>query len=157
MEPGCGEMFDNPQLLRVHTKAAHSFVICETCGVSMLKKNLVAHARKHEGEQELMRCPHPGCLHSYSKKSNLDTHIRAIHMNLKPYACSHSGCETRFAYSAVRNKHELCSAHVKPVLDGDFETEDSKFRLKSRGGRKRPRLNHVDDLLPRKYRSQLLE
>ncbi|KAG0620709.1 hypothetical protein M758_4G237300 [Ceratodon purpureus] len=157
MEHGCGEIFSSPQLLKIHTKAAHSFVFCGTCGVSMLKRNLVAHARKHEEGQELIRCPHPGCLHSYSKKSNLDTHIRAIHMDLKPYACSHAGCEMRFAYRAVRDKHELCSVHVKLDLEGDFETEDSEFRLTSRGGRKRLMLEHVDDLLPRKYRSHPLE
>ena len=67
MEPGCGESFGNRELLKIHTKAAHSFVFCETCGVSMLKKNLAAHSRKHEGGLELMRCPHPGCLHSYNK------------------------------------------------------------------------------------------
>lgn len=76
MEPGCGEILDNPQLLRTHTKAAHSFAFCETCGVSMLKKNLVSHARKH-GEQELMRCPHPGCLHSYSKVG----HVQVLHLD----------------------------------------------------------------------------
>lgn len=37
-------------------------------------------------------------------------------MNLKPYACSHAGCEMRFAYKAVRDKHEQCSMHAEPVL-----------------------------------------
>lgn len=37
-------------------------------------------------------------------------------MNLKPFDCSHAGCEMRFAYRAVRDKHELCSLHVKPIL-----------------------------------------
>lgn len=130
MEPGCGEIFGSPCQLRMHTKVAHCFVFCETCGVFMAKKSFVAHVQKHEGEQVLMRCPHPGCLHSYNKKSNLDVHIRAVHMSLKPYACTYAGCEMRFAYKAVRDKHEQCSRHVKPVLEGDFEAEDLKF-LKS--------------------------
>lgn len=37
-------------------------------------------------------------------------------MSLKPYACTYAGCEMRFAYKAVRDKHEQCSRHVKPVL-----------------------------------------
>ena len=66
MEAGCGEIFDSLSSLRTHAKVAHCSAFCETCGVPMLKKSLVAHARKHGG-QALMRCPHAGCLHSYNK------------------------------------------------------------------------------------------
>uniref|UniRef100_A0A7I4A9V9 C2H2-type domain-containing protein n=1 Tax=Physcomitrium patens TaxID=3218 RepID=A0A7I4A9V9_PHYPA len=154
VEPGCGEIFDSLSQLKAHIKVAHCYVVCETCGVSMLKNKLKSHTQTHEGVQTLIRCPHPGCVHSYTKKSNLDTHIRVIHQNVKPYDCSHAGCEMRFAYKVVRDKHEKSGVHAQPELGGNFEAEDLEFSLKSRGGRKRLRLNQVDDLLPRKHVSQ---
>jgi general transcription factor IIIA len=157
-EAGCGERFSSTAELRAHSKVAHCYVVCESCGVSVLKTSFKAHARTHDEEQEVLRCPHPGCQRSYNKQSNLNVHIRAVHSKLKPYGCSHAGCEKRFAYKCTRDNHEQSSAHATPVLEeGDFETEDLAFRLNWQGNRKRRRLEHVYDLLPRKWRSQLLE
>ena len=46
------------------------------------------------------------------QKSNLHQHIKAVHLELKPFACSFSGCGMRFAHKHVRDKHEKTGCHV---------------------------------------------
>ena len=67
MEPGCGESFQDLTQLRAHKKISHRYVACEVCGLSMLKRQLKMHNFQHEGEAPCIRCPYPGCLHSYTQ------------------------------------------------------------------------------------------
>ncbi|KAI5319472.1 PREDICTED: mRNAion factor IIIA [Prunus dulcis] len=66
----------------------------------------------------------------YCAKSNLHQHVKAVHLEHKPFVCSFSGCGMRFA-----NKHEKTRGHVYAY--GDFEETDEKFQSRPRGGRKR--------------------
>ncbi|KAH8968480.1 hypothetical protein BDL97_03G129800 [Sphagnum fallax] len=150
LEPGCGETFQGVTELRLHKKASHSSVVCDICGMSMMRTSLKQHLVTHEDETRLFPCSFPGCLHSYTTKSNLNQHVTAVHKELKPYICSHVDCGRQFAYRAVRDRHEMSGLHFPS--QGDFELEDAKFRGMQRGGRKRLFLHSVEDLLRQKKR-----
>lgn len=46
------------------------------------------------------------------QKSNLQQHVKAVHLKKKPFACGFSGCGMRFSFKHVRDKHEKIGAHV---------------------------------------------
>uniref|UniRef100_A0A2N9IQ50 C2H2-type domain-containing protein n=1 Tax=Fagus sylvatica TaxID=28930 RepID=A0A2N9IQ50_FAGSY len=135
-EPGCMKYFANDQCLKAHIQSCHQHITCEICGTKQLKRNIKRHLRIHEDKVSLERikCHYNGCLHTFSTKSNLNQHIKAVHLDLKPFACSFSGCGIRFAHKHVRDKHEK-TCHV--YTPGDFEESDEQFQSRPRGGRKR--------------------
>ncbi|KAL0337867.1 UNVERIFIED_CONTAM: Transcription factor IIIA [Sesamum calycinum] len=116
-EPGCMKYFTNEQCLREHILSCHQYITCDKCGTKQLKKNVKRHMRMHEGT------------------SNLNQHIKAVHMELKPFKCSIPGCHMRFAFKHVRDNHEKSGCHV--YTPGDFVESDEQFRSRPRGGRKR--------------------
>ncbi|XP_060673183.1 transcription factor IIIA isoform X2 [Ziziphus jujuba] len=125
-EPGCMKPFTNEQCLT-----------CEICGTKQLRKNIKRHLRTHDTKDstERVKCNYKGCDHTFSNKSNLQQHVKAVHLKRKPFACGFSGCSMRFSYKHVREKHEKTGAHV--YIHGDFEETDEQFRSRPRGGRKR--------------------
>ncbi|KAK8677490.1 hypothetical protein V6N13_143025 [Hibiscus sabdariffa] len=92
---------------------------CEQCGASFKKP---AHLKQHLQS------------HSLEQKSNLRQHIKAVHEELRPYACSF-GCGMKFSYKHVRDNHEKSGCHV--YTPGDFLESDKLFQSRPRGGRKR--------------------
>jgi hypothetical protein len=38
--------------------------------------------------------------------------VKAVHLDLKPFACSFTGCGMRFAHKHVRDNHEKTGNHV---------------------------------------------
>ena len=46
------------------------------------------------------------------QKSNLRQHVKAVHEEVKPFACSFSGCGMRFSYKHVRDNHEKSGCHT---------------------------------------------
>ncbi|KAL0316711.1 UNVERIFIED_CONTAM: Transcription factor IIIA [Sesamum radiatum] len=101
-----------------------------------LKKNIKRHMRMHEGvSSERIKCSVEGCSLTFSTTSNLNQHIKAVHMELKPFKCSIPGCHMRFAFKHVRDNHEKSGCHV--YTPGDFVESDEQFRSRPRGGRKR--------------------
>ncbi|KAK8579861.1 hypothetical protein V6N12_070165 [Hibiscus sabdariffa] len=124
---------------------------CEYCGICRSKKSLItshilAHhpeALNNEGKEEegvssnqisVSKCDFEECLHTFSTKSNLRQHIKAVHEELRPYACSF-GCGMKFSYKHVRDNHEKSGCHV--YTPGDFLESDKLFQSRPRGGRKR--------------------
>ncbi|KAH7525054.1 hypothetical protein FEM48_Zijuj06G0184300 [Ziziphus jujuba var. spinosa] len=161
-EPGCMKPFTNEQCLKAHLQSYHQHITCEICGTKQLRKNIKRHLRTHDTKDstERVKCNYKGCDHTFSNvsccflncgmgymfivtkaklvfilKSNLQQHVKAVHLKRKPFACGFSGCSMRFSYKHVREKHEKTGAHV--YIHGDFEETDEQFRSRPRGGRKR--------------------
>ncbi|KZV21831.1 transcription factor IIIA-like [Dorcoceras hygrometricum] len=102
--------FSNEQCLKEHLRSCHQYIFCDECGTKQLKKNIKRHLRMHEGVcREQIKCSFSGCTSAFSTRSNLNQHIKAVHMKLKPFTCS----------------------------IGNFEESDEQFRSRPRGGRKR--------------------
>ncbi|GMI91883.1 transcription factor IIIA [Hibiscus trionum] len=136
-EPSCMKYFTNEQCLKAHVQSCHQYVNCQICGAKQLKKNIKRHLQSHESgvASERIKCDFEGCLHTFSTKSNMRQHVKAVHEELKPFACSFSGCGMRFAFKHVRDNHENSARHV--YVPGDFIESDDQFRSRPRGGRKR--------------------
>ncbi|KAM1181011.1 hypothetical protein ACFX14_019968 [Malus domestica] len=136
-EPGCMKHFTNDQCLKVHIQSCHQHTTCEICGAKQLRQNMKRHLLTHEGRGsiERIKCDYKGCLRTFTTKSNLSKHVKAVHLEHKPFVCSFSGCGMRFAYKHVRDNHEKTGCHV--YTHGDFEEADEQFRSRPRGGRKR--------------------
>ncbi|XP_019427364.1 PREDICTED: transcription factor IIIA isoform X1 [Lupinus angustifolius] len=137
LEPGCMKHFTNPKCLKEHINSCHLYTTCDICGTEQLKKNMKRHLRMHEADNssEVFKCVQKDCDCSFSSKSNLHKHEKAVHFKDKPYVCGFSDCGMRFAYKHVRDKHEKTGKHVFTL--GDFEEADAEFRSRPRGGRKR--------------------
>ncbi|KAF5942640.1 hypothetical protein HYC85_020282 [Camellia sinensis] len=132
-EPGCMKNFTNLQCLKAHLQSCHRHITCEVCGTKQLKKNIKRHLRTHEAgcSSERINCNFKGCQHTFSTRSNLHQHEKAVHLELRRFACSITGCGMRFTFKHVRDKHEKSGCH------GDFEESDEQFRSIPRGGQKR--------------------
>ncbi|PKU75991.1 transcription factor IIIA [Dendrobium catenatum] len=137
-EPLCMKPFTNSECLKAHIQSCHKYVKCEICGAQKLRKNFKRHQRAHEGviSKERIKCSFLGCEQSFSKKSNLNKHIKAVHEELRPFRCRTSGCQQRFPYKHVRDNHEKTHVYVQ----GNFFEADEQWRSRPRGGRKRERI-----------------
>ncbi|KAK4346115.1 hypothetical protein RND71_036291 [Anisodus tanguticus] len=137
LEPGCMKHFTNEKCLKEHIESCHQHIVCEICGTKQLKKNIKRHLCTHEEwhVSERIKCEFQDCQHTFSTRSNLSQHIKAVHMEAKPFLCSISGCGMKFAFKHVRDKHEKSGCHV--YTPGDFEEADEIVRSRPRGGRKR--------------------
>ncbi|XP_061367759.1 transcription factor IIIA-like [Gastrolobium bilobum] len=137
LEPGCMKHFTNAQCLKAHINSCHQYVTCDTCGTKQLKKNIKRHLRTHEAgtSSEAFQCEFKGCGCTFSTKSNLRKHEKAVHFQKKPFVCCFPECGMSFAYKHVRDNHEKTGKHVYTL--GDFEAADEEFRSRSRGGMKR--------------------
>ncbi|KAK4485621.1 hypothetical protein RD792_008264 [Penstemon davidsonii] len=136
-EPGCMKFFSNEQCLKDHIQSCHQYIDCDKCGTKQLKKNMKRHLRMHETviSSERIECSFEGCSLTFSTTSNLNQHIKAVHLEIKPYTCSIPGCHMKFAFKHVRDNHEKSRCHV--YTPGDFVESDEQFRSRPRGGRKR--------------------
>ncbi|KAJ9167184.1 hypothetical protein P3X46_021852 [Hevea brasiliensis] len=137
-EPGCMKHFSNAQCLKDHIQSCHRYMTCEICGRKQLKKNFKRHLRTHDAvcwSMKRIRCHFENCCHTFSNKTNLNVHVKAVHLEVRPFTCGFPGCDVRFAYKHVRDKHEQSGCHV--YTPGDFEESDEQFRSRPRGGRKR--------------------
>ncbi|XP_068344526.1 transcription factor IIIA-like [Pyrus communis] len=137
-EPGCMQYFTNEQCFKAHILSSHQHVTCEICGSKKLKRNIKRHLLAHKGgvpAVERIKCSYNGCLQTFSTKSNLTQHVKAVHLEDKPFVCSFSGCGMRFAYKHVRDNHEKTGRHVYAY--GDFVEADEQFQSRPRGGCKR--------------------
>ncbi|KAL1828840.1 hypothetical protein ACET3Z_007252 [Daucus carota] len=136
-DPGCMKYFTNEQCLKAHIQSCHRHITCEFCGTKQLKKNIKRHLLTHDVKppSERMKCSFNDCLHTFSSKSNLNQHIKAVHLQQRPFVCSIHGCGMRFTFKHVKDKHEKSGCHL--YTQGDFVETDEQFRSRPRGGRKR--------------------
>ncbi|KAI5410909.1 transcription factor IIIA [Lathyrus oleraceus] len=137
LEPGCLKHFTNSECLKAHVKSCHQYVTCDTCGTKQLKKNMKRHLRTHEigTSTEPFKCEFKDCDCTFSTKSNLQKHEKAVHLELRRFVCGFPNCGMRFAYKHVRDNHEKTAKHLFTL--GDFEEADEEFRSRPRGGVKR--------------------
>eukprot|EP00258_Populus_trichocarpa_P030688 XP_024446707.1 transcription factor IIIA [Populus trichocarpa] len=138
IEPGCMKHFSNKKCLKAHIQSCHQYINCDICGTKQLRKNIKRHLCTHEpvnGSTERIKCHFKGCQHAFSTKTNLNQHVKAVHLEQRPYVCGFPGCDMRFSYKHVRDKHEKSGLHV--YTPGDFVESDQQFRSRPRGGRKR--------------------
>lgn len=135
-EPGCFKAFSNANCLKEHVQSFHKYIKCEVCGSQQLKKNIKRHQRMHEGfVREKIKCSFEGCEHTFSNKSNLSKHVKAVHQDLRLFGCRTSGCGQKFTYKHVRDNHELTHVHIQ----GDYLGADEQRMSIPKGGRKRQR------------------
>ncbi|KAG0478102.1 hypothetical protein HPP92_012821 [Vanilla planifolia] len=137
-EPGCMKLFINQESLKAHIESCHKYVKCEVCGTQQLKKNIKQHQRTHENfVKTKLKCSFEGCEHTYSRKSNLKKHVEAVHGELRRFSCRTFGCQQKFHYKHVRDKHEKTHSYEQ----GDFLQADEQRLLRPQGGRKRRRID----------------
>jgi hypothetical protein len=84
MDPRCGEVFADVSHVQAHRKLTHCHVICDVCDLFMLRRQLKMHILLHTG----------GAHRISFHKSNLDTHIRAVHMETI-FSSPHMPLETK--------------------------------------------------------------
>ncbi|MCL7034446.1 hypothetical protein MKW94_003695 [Papaver nudicaule] len=107
--------------------------ICQemnVCSTKQLKKNVERHMRAHEneGSSERIKCSFKGCNCTYATKSNLNQHVKVVHLELRPFPCQFPGCGQRFSFKHVR---------ITMRTLRDFVEADEQFQNRPRGGRKR--------------------
>ncbi|KAL1215255.1 Transcription factor IIIA [Cardamine amara subsp. amara] len=136
-EPGCMKYFTNEECLKAHIRSCHQHINCEICGSKLLKKSIKRHLKTHEEDSSLgeFKCEVEGCSSTFSKASNLQKHVKAVHKDIRPFVCGFPDCGMRFAYKHVRNNHENSGCHTYTC--GDFVETDEVFTSRPRGGLKR--------------------
>ncbi|KAH9326240.1 hypothetical protein KI387_006418, partial [Taxus chinensis] len=110
-EPGCLKYFTNAEALKEHLRHNHNRVCCEICGSQQFKNQIKRHMRIHENQTcvKSIACPYERCLHSYTRKSNLNQHTQSAHLGLKPFKCGE--CGKAYAHKSSRDRHEMSGAH----------------------------------------------
>eukprot|EP01083_Nonionella_stella_P234443 825271_1 len=112
----CQEEFSDQSVLNNHSKSVHSnsHIQCERCGkMYMSAVTLAHHMREVHGKvlTEHVQTVHQHrtvcvvCNSSFSNKSNLLQHVRAIHEKLKTFACEREPCQKSFKTKSELNKH----------------------------------------------------
>ncbi|KMZ66951.1 putative Zinc finger protein [Zostera marina] len=150
-EAGCMKSFINNKYLKEHMYSCHRFKMCHICGTQQLKKNFKRHKRIHELSSpttEMLNSTFKDCCHKFSKKSNLNKHIKSVHLNEKPFTCHFTGCEKKFSFKHVRDNHEKSGIHVH--VPNDFLVSDEEFRQRERGGRRHQKYPDVATLFQKR-------
>lgn len=52
--------------------------------------------------------------------SNLNQHIKAVHLELKPFTCKFPECGMTFSFKHVRDRHERSACHVYTCVSVGF-------------------------------------
>ena len=95
MEPRCGEVFVDVSQLQAHRKLSHCHVICEVCGLSMLRRQLKMHILLHTGGAPRIQFLEFQFGHTHQSNS----------YGVKALQVPH--CTMRTPYNVVRDKHEV--------------------------------------------------
>lgn len=107
----CNAKFPQQLLLFKHIRENHPKPhICEYCGAEFKRKeNLEQHMKIHQAskkDRKAFLCPVDGCNSSFTRQSNLTTHLRSIHGGVQPYTCEI--CGKGFLYPSLLASH----AHI---------------------------------------------
>ncbi|KAK3444995.1 hypothetical protein EUGRSUZ_A00563 [Eucalyptus grandis] len=81
--------FSNVDYLKDHMRSAHQLVNCNICGTKQLRKNiqrhLCTHEKKNSADSGAFGCDFEGCQRIFSTKSNLCQHVKAVHLEVRPF------------------------------------------------------------------------
>lgn len=115
---GCDKDFLRASHLNHHVKSAHENVrdyICqlEGCGKKFLTNTrLKRHQAAHEGRDRFRCSGYPPCEEVFRKHATLQRHIVSVHLNQKPFPCTHTdeetaeSCTQAFDTAAQLRKHQ---------------------------------------------------
>ena len=102
------------QLQPIRTKILWHFSNCSKMPALMNYFNscflIQAHLRTHSGESPFS-CNI--CQRNFRQKSGLNSHMKQIHDNIKPFMCPHSECHHKFKRKAHLDSH-IASYHGAP-------------------------------------------
>ncbi|KAI9804874.1 MAG: hypothetical protein M1825_001243 [Sarcosagium campestre] len=93
--PGCDKDFIREAHLTHHVKSAHTAIrdhACtfEDCGKRFLTATrLRRHEAAHQGRDKYRCRDHPPCNETFRKHSTLQRHVTSVHLNQKPFPCTH--------------------------------------------------------------------
>ena len=124
----CGQEFQTQIPFFRHIRENHpKYHKCNICGAQFKKKeNLVQHQQKHNSDPNSRKtyvCPIEGCKSSFTRKSNLQTHIKSIHGGVQPYSCEICGKD--FLYPSLLEKHK--KSHIKQEEPEVITLDESLF------------------------------
>ncbi|KAF2205918.1 hypothetical protein GQ43DRAFT_384947 [Delitschia confertaspora ATCC 74209] len=127
-EEGCGKTFPRKEHLTRHIDSAHANIRqfkCdwEGCGKELLTAgHLRRHKQSHE-KQEMFRCrDYPPCNETFRKQTTLDAHIRSKHLDMNPYACTHTDPTTGQPCTAAYSKEGALRKHIANLHSGNRYT-----------------------------------
>ncbi|KAI6698497.1 hypothetical protein NL676_018616 [Syzygium grande] len=141
-EVGCGKVFKFASKLRKHEDSHVKLETVEAfCFEEEFPTASPTHEKKNSADSKAFRCDVEGCLRIFSTKSNLCQHMKAVHLEVRPFVCSYKDCGKKFAYKHVRDHHEKTGCHV--YIPGDFEELDEQFRSRPRDHRLRSSLEEL--------------
>ncbi|AFM97966.1 hypothetical protein EHEL_030690 [Encephalitozoon hellem ATCC 50504] len=104
--PRCRHMFRTKDKLSKHQKTCLEYR-CSTCGKKYKKRSWFdAHVKSHHVKTFNARktrhvCEY--CKFEFSKKGNLQTHIRSVHLLIKPFRCL---CGKEYAHNNSLYRHK---------------------------------------------------
>lgn len=108
----CGYMCHTRDRLSKHVQTCVEHQ-CATCGKKYIRKAWFdAHVQKHRTRAARPRkqhiCEH--CRFPFSKKSNLDVHLRSVHQQSRPFECR---CGRKYAHASSLDRHAAkCTKNV---------------------------------------------
>ncbi|KAL3481217.1 hypothetical protein BJX99DRAFT_253876 [Aspergillus californicus] len=96
----CDKTFLRASHLNHHVKSAHTGIrdyVCDRpgCGKSFVTgSRLRRHLAAHDGQDKYRCTEYPPCDETFRKHSTLQKHVLSVHLQQKPFQCSHDDLET---------------------------------------------------------------
>eukprot|EP01083_Nonionella_stella_P213177 769078_1 len=118
--PGCEDVkLDCYEALRTHNDSSHpdlKVYVCPVCGKhfqfdAWLKKHVAVHSAP-VSDRKTFTCEFDGCGRSYTKKSNLNAHVRSVHSSSQ-FVCGIDGCAESYSLKQALRRHQE-RVHINP-------------------------------------------
>ena len=91
--------------------------VCHLCKKSFDRQyRLKRHLQVHNPNRPKIRCEL--CTKSFTRQDSLEAHIKAAHSKLRPYVCTHDGCNKAYSNSSQLLQHSRLHTGGKPYQCG---------------------------------------